>query len=278
MNNFSIPLSEVVNKAFDEIVPSITPITNTISRNLATIIDKFEGYLLILPPWIMIIVVGALVGFFLNKKLGIFTIASLTFLLGLELWSQTMSTLSLVLTGTIISLLIGIPLGILSSQSDVTERVLRPILDFMQTLPSFVYLIPAVMFFGLGKVSSLVAVLIFSMPPAVRLTNLGIRQVPKDMVEAARAFGSTRLQILLGVQLPLALSTIMAGVNQCIMMALSMSVIAAMIGGGGLGRDILRAMQTVDIGLGVESGIAIVLLAILLDRITENIAKSKNNI
>lgn len=278
MNNFSIPLSEVVNKAFDEIVPSITPITNTISRNLATIIDKFEGYLLILPPWIMIIVVGALVGFFLNKKLGIFTIASLTFLLGLELWSQTMSTLSLVLTGTIISLLIGIPLGILSSQSDVTERVLRPILDFMQTLPSFVYLIPAVMFFGLGKVSSLVAVLIFSMPPAVRLTNLGIRQVPKDMVEAARAFGSTRLQILLGVQLPLALSTIMAGVNQCIMMALSMSVIAAMIGGGGLGRDILRAMQTVDIGLGVESGIAIVLLAILLDRITENIAKSKQNI
>lgn len=277
MNDFAIPLKDWVNQAFERIVPFITPITNGISEGLSVVIEKLEDVLLILPPWAMIVIIGIIVGIFVNKKLGIFAGVCLLVLLGLDLWSQTMSTLSIVLSGTIISLAIGIPLGIGASQNDMFEKIVRPILDFMQTLPSFVYLIPAVIFFGLGKVSALVAILIFSMPPAIRLANLGIRQVPDEMVEAATAFGSTRMQILIGVQLPLALPTIMAGVNQCIMMALSMSVISAMIGGGGLGRNVLSAMQTVDIGLGVESGIAIVLLAILLDRITEKIANTKGN-
>ena len=187
-----------------------------------------------------------------------------------------MSTLALVITGTFISLAVGVPIGIASALSNKLEKILRPILDLMQTLPSFVYLIPAVMFFGLGNVSALVAILIFSMPPAIRLTNLGIRQVPADKIEAAQAFGATRLQTLIGVQLPLALKTIMAGVNQCIMMALSMSVIAAMIGSGGLGSVVLKAMQTVDIGMGIEGGLGIVALAILIDRVTEQLSKQSH--
>jgi glycine betaine/proline transport system permease protein len=184
-----------------------------------------------------------------------------------------MSSVGLVIAGTFLSLLFGIPIGILASQNDTAEKIVSPILDLMQTMPSFVYLIPAVIFFGLGKVAALAAILIFAIPPAIRLTNLGIRQVPTEMIEAANAFGSTRMQILKDVQLPLAMPTIMTGVNQCIMMSLSMSVIAAMIGAGGLGREVLKAMQTVDIGLGLEGGLGIVVVAIIMDRISQKVAK-----
>lgn len=277
MNNFSIPLGESVNKLFDQIIPVITPVSNAISDFLEIILKGFESLLLILPPIVMILVLGIMVWFLVEKKLSIFMTLSLIFLYGLQLWPQTMGTLALVLAGTLVSLLLGVPLGIMSSQNDNFEKVMRPILDLMQTMPSFVYLIPSVIFFGLGKVAALVAILIFSIPPAIRLTNLGIRQVPEDMVEAAKSFGATRFQILTGVQLPLALPTIMTGVNQCIMMALSMSVIAAMIGAGGLGRDVLKAMQTIDIGLGMEGGLGIVLVAIILDRITESLSKRYHN-
>jgi len=273
MPEFTIPLGEIINKIFDQLIPVITPFFKSVSNGLEVILNGFEQFLLLFPPLILAVAVAILVWLFVNKKLGIFAAVAAVFIYGLGLWEQTIGTLAIVLSGTLISLVVGIPLGILASQSDSCEKILRPILDFMQTLPSFVYLIPAVIFFGLGKVSAVVATLIFAMPPAIRLTNLGIRQVPADMVEAAKSFGSTRFQILKYVQLPLALPTIMAGVNQCIMMALSMSVIAAMIGAGGLGRDVLKAMQTVDIGLGVEGGLGIVLLAILLDRITENVTK-----
>lgn len=268
--NFDIPFAEMINSFFEENIKYITPITRKISVGLEKVIDAIEDILLFIPtPMLIAIIALAILLWLKDKKLSVFSIVALLFLVGIDLWDEAMSTLALVLTGTFIALLIGIPLGIWASISDRVERILRPILDLMQTLPSFVYLIPAVIFFGLGKVSSLVAILIFSMPPAIRLTNLGIRQVPEDKVEAARAFGARKRQILLGVQLPLAAKTIMAGVNQCIMMALSMSVIAAMIGGGGLGRGVLKAMQTVNIGLGIEGGMGIVVLAILLDRITE---------
>lgn len=276
MTEFSIPLGESINQAFDRITPWITPFTNSLSDALESLLKNMEVILLNIPPLIFVVILVALVWFFANKRLTAFTIISLLFILSLDLWDPMISTLALVLAGTFIALIIGIPLGIVASQNTAVEKTLRPILDFMQTLPSFVYLIPAVVFFGLGKVSALVAILIFSMPPSIRLTNLGIRQVRGDMVEAARAFGATRLQILSNVQIPLAMPTIMAGVNQTILMALSMSVIAAMIGAGGLGRDVLKAMQTVDIGLGVEGGLGIVLLAILLDRITENISKRRS--
>jgi glycine betaine/proline transport system permease protein len=193
----------------------------------------------------------------------------------MQVWEETIATIVLALSGTVVSLLFGIPLGIIASQNDMVERILRPILDFMQTLPSFVYLIPAVMFFGMGKVAALVATMIFAMPPAVRLTNLGIREVSREMVEAARAFGSSRWQTLVDVQIPLALPTIMAGINQCIMMSLAMTVIASMIGAGGLGLVVLRSMQMLDIGMGTVGGVGIVILAIILDRLTENIAKKQ---
>lgn len=278
LNNFSIPLAEKINDIFDQIIPTLAPFFNSISDILEAVIRGFEDFLLYWPPLGVILAISLLVWFLAGRKLAIFSLVSLIFILGLELWPETIASLALVLVGTLISLLIGIPLGILASQSDMMERIIRPILDFMQTLPSFVYLIPAVIFFGLGKVAAVVATLIFAMPPPIRLTNLGIRQVPNDMVEAAKAFGSTRLQILTGVQLPIALPTIMAGVNQCIMMSLAMAVIAAMIGAGGLGREVLKGMQTVNIGKGVEAGLGIVILAILLDRVTEKVSQKKKSL
>lgn len=275
MPDFTLPLGEGINILFDLLIPVIAPFFKSISSALEVILNGFEQFFLLFHPLLITAAAALLVWLFVSKKLGVFTALAAVLLYGLGLWAATIGTLAIVLTGTLISLAIGIPLGILASQYNNFDRILRPILDFMQTLPSFVYLIPAVVFFGLGKVSAVVATLIFAMPPAIRLTNLGIRQVSADMIEAAKSFGSTRLQILKNVQLPLALPTIMAGVNQCIMMSLSMSVIAAMIGAGGLGRDVLTAMQTVDIGLGVEGGLGIVLLAILLDRITEKVTNKR---
>jgi glycine betaine/proline transport system permease protein len=183
-------------------------------------------------------------------------------------------TFTLVLISTLIAVAIGLPLGILAALSTRASRVVMPILDFMQTMPAFVYLIPAIPFFGLGAVSASVATVIFATPPTIRLTALGIRQVPKDLIEAADAFGSTRRQKLFKVQLPMAVPTIMAGVNQTIMLSLSMVVIAAMIGAGGLGGEVWRAIQRLEPGKGFEAGIAIVILAMILDRITQRIGRS----
>jgi glycine betaine/proline transport system permease protein len=193
------------------------------------------------------------------------------------LWSETVATLALVIAATLVSLVIGIPLGIWAARNDLVERIVRPVLDLMQTMPAFVYLIPAAMFFGLGRVPGVVATIIFAMPPAVRLTNLGIRQVPKELVETGLAFGCTSGQLLLKVQLPTARPSIMAGVNQTIMLALSMVVIASMIGAGGLGDTVLRGIQRLDVGLGFEGGLGVVILAIILDRITQSFGKQRRN-
>lgn len=275
----AIPLAEIINTFFDNNIDKITPATKAISSGLEWFIDGFENGLNFVNPLVFILIAGLLTWFVLKeKKLSVVFMILLGVILSLGLWTDAMGTLALVITGTVIALIIGVPLGILSGLSDTAERILRPILDFMQTLPSFVYLIPAVMFFSLGKVAALAAILIFSMPPAIRLTNLGIREVEADKVEASLSFGATKAQVLFGVQLPLALKTIMTGINQSIMMALSMSVIAAMIGAGGLGRSVLTAMQTVDIGMGVEGGLGIVLLAIILDRATEKMAQNSQRL
>lgn len=199
-----------------------------------------------------------------------FAALALAVVSGLGLWKQMVDTLALVLTATSIALAIGMPLGIWAARSDRVEAVVRTLLDFMQTMPAFVYLIPAAMLFGLGTVPGTIATIIFAMPPAVRLTNLGIRQVPRELVEAGIAFGCTSRQLLFKVQMPAALPSIMAGVNQTIMLSLSMVVIASMIGAGGLGNEVLRGIQRLDIGLGFEGGLAVVILAILLDRITQS--------
>jgi len=273
MIDFFIPLEDWVNAGFDKISTFLSPILRSASEFLGVIIGLFEDLLLWPPEFVVMIIVGLLVWYLASYQLAIFSFLGLVAIFGMNIWEPTMETVALALSGTGVSLLVGIPLGILASQSNAIERILRPILDFMQTLPSFVYLIPAVMFFGMGSVAALVATMIFAMPPAVRLTTLGIREVSAEMVEASRAFGSNRWQTLKDVQLPLALPTIMAGVNQCIMMALAMTVIASMIGGGGLGNVVLRSMQTLNIGMGAVGGLGIVILAILLDRLTENISK-----
>ena len=197
-------------------------------------------------------------------------ITGLLFLVGaMGLWDKLMQTVALMLVATIIAVLLGIPLGILAARSDRLRRLLMPLLDVMQTLPSFVYLIPVLMLFGLGKVPAILATVIYAVPPLIRLTDLGIRQVDAEVLEAADAFGASHWQRLFGVQLPLALPSIMAGINQTVMMALSMVVIASMIGARGLGEEVLIGIQTLNVGKGLEAGLAIVILAVAIDRITQ---------
>ena len=191
------------------------------------------------------------------------------------LWEKLMQTLALMLVATVLSVSLGVPLGILTSRSAWLRRVLLPTLDVMQTLPSFVYLIPVLMLFGLGKVPAILATIIYALPPLIRLTDLGIRHVDGEVVEAARAFGTTRWQLLVNVQMPLARPSIMAGINQTTMMALSMVVIASMIGSRGLGEDVLAGIQTLDVGKGTQAGIAIVILAIVIDRISQGYGQDR---
>lgn len=257
---------------------NIEPFFDLIKLISSTLIGGLETVLLSVPSIIIIIVFSLLALKLSGKKLAIFTAVGLLFIDCIELWPQTMETLALVIISTLISLLMGIPLGILASRSEGFNRVIRPILDFMQTMPAFVYLIPAVLFFGMGKVPGAIATVIFSMPPTVRLTNLGIRQVPEDVIEAARSFGSTKSQMLYKAQIPIALPTILAGVNQTIMLSLSMVVISAMIGAGGLGREVYNGITQMEIGIGFESGIAIVILAMVLDRMTQSLGHKNKEI
>ncbi|MBR9648665.1 ABC transporter permease [Clostridium tyrobutyricum] len=257
---------------------NIEPFFDLIKLISSTLIGGLETILLSVPSIIIIIVFSLLALKLSGKKLAIFTAVGLLFIDCIELWPQTMETLALVIISTLISLLMGIPLGILASRSEGFDRVIRPILDFMQTMPAFVYLIPAVLFFGMGKVPGAIATVIFSMPPTVRLTNLGIRQVPEDVIEAARSFGSTKSQMLYKAQIPIALPTILAGVNQTIMLSLSMVVISAMIGAGGLGREVYNGITQMEIGIGFESGIAIVILAMVLDRMTQSLGHKNKEI
>jgi len=246
-----------------------------IKVEVESVVNSVE-WVLMLPPFYVVIALIALLAW---KRTGwgvtLFTIFGLTLIWAMGYWDQTMTTLALILSAAFIALLMGIPLGILAAKKPMAGRMIRPVLDLMQTMPAFVYLIPAVLFFGLGKVPGAFATVIFAMPPAVRLTTLGISQVPKDIVEATRSFGATSRQLLFKVELPLALPTILAGVNQTIMMALSMVVISAMIAAGGLGEVVLKGITQLKIGLGFEGGIAVVILAVILDRITQSFGTKK---
>jgi glycine betaine/proline transport system permease protein len=226
-------------------------------------------------PLIMIAIFTAIAWIAARRGVAIFTLLGMLLIYNMGFWEATMETLSLVLAAVILALVIGLPVGIWASKKPSVEHVVRPILDFMQTLPAFVYLIPAVLFFTLGPVPGVIATLIFSLPPAVRFTSLGIRQVPEEIKEAAASFGSTPKQMLFKAELPVALPTIMAGINQTIMLALSMVVIAGMIGAGGLGDLVLKGITQLDIALGFEAGISIVILAIFLDRVTQALASER---
>jgi glycine betaine/proline transport system permease protein len=237
---------------------------------LRDVLVPLESVLRALPPWVVLVAIGVL-GWHASRRIGIaLMFVGLLWLIGcFGLWDKLMQTFALMFVATFISVALGIPIGILAASSGAVRRVLLPVLDVMQTLPSFVYLIPVLMLFGLGKVPAIFATVVYALPPLIRLTDLGIRHVDGEIVEAARAFGTTRWQLLLQVQLPLARPSIMAGINQTTMMALSMVVIASMIGSRGLGEDVLAGIQTLDVGKGTQAGIAIVILAIVIDRISQ---------
>ncbi|MCF7803342.1 MAG: proline/glycine betaine ABC transporter permease [Candidatus Marinimicrobia bacterium] len=262
-------IGEGIEVVINWLTNNLSVLFDIIRTVLTGVVDVFEAILLFPPSYVAIVLFAALAWWIAGRGVGIFSLIGLWLIASMGFWEQTMVTLALVVTSALVALVIGIPVGIWASRSNSVASVVRPVLDFMQTMPAFVYLIPAVLFFQLGKVPGAVATVIFSMPPAVRLTNLGIRQVHEEVVEAARSFGSTDRQLLFKVQIPLAMPTILAGVNQTIMLALSMVVIAAMIGAGGLGGEILKGITQLKIGLGFESGIAVVILAIFLDRITQ---------
>ncbi|MFO7718399.1 MAG: ABC transporter permease [Thermodesulfobacteriota bacterium] len=269
---WQIPIGEAIEGTIDFLADNFSFATKAFTRVVETGLDIMVGGMEFLPPWLFIIV-AALLTWWLSKSrgIGLFTLLGLGLVWNMGLWDPTLSTIALVLVATAIAVIIGIPLGIFAALNKTFFRIVTPILDFMQTMPAFVYLIPAIPFFGLGKVAAIFSTVIFAMPPSIRLTSLGIRQVPGELVEAADAFGSTKSQKLFKLQLPLATPTILAGVNQTIMLALSMVVIAAMIGAKGLGGEVWKAIQRLEPGRGFEAGIGIVIVAIILDRIMQQV-------
>ena len=252
-----INIGQYIEMAINWMMVHFSTFFDAINAGIGSFIIGFQHVVFGIPFYITILVLAALAWMKAGRGTAIFT--------ALGLFSSTC-----------LALIVGVPLGVWTANSPRAEKILRPVLDLMQTMPAFVYLIPAVLFFGLGAVPGVFATIIFAMPPVVRLTGLGIRQVPKNVVEASRSFGATRWQLLYKVQLPLALPTILTGVNQTIMMSLSMVVIAAMIAAGGLGEIVLKGITQMKIGLGFEGGIAVVILAIILDRITQGMAGRKN--
>lgn len=268
-----LPLAEYIDTAVEFLVVTFSGATRAGAVWMQALLDALEKLLLFPPPWLFILLLSALCWFVTRRKgLPLFTLLGFGLLLNLELWEPTMSTLALVLSATLLSVLVGVPCGILAAMYPWLNRLIMPLLDVMQTMPAFVYLIPAIPFFGIGKVSAVVATVIFSVPPAIRLTYLGITQVPKELVECADAFGATRWQRLCKLELPLGMPSIVEGVNQTIMLALSMAVIAAMIGARGLGGEVWRAIQRLNIGSGFEAGLGIVIVAITLDRLFRALA------
>ncbi len=270
-----VNIGHYIEMAIEWLVEECAGFFNVLNVCVEGFINSFQLVLYTIPVYIFIPLAVLLAWWKSDKSMGLFTLLGLLLILGMGFWEETMQTLALVLSSTCMALLIGIPLGIWTGKNERCNRILRPILDCMQSMPAFVYLIPAVLFFGLGTVPGAFATVIFAMPPVVRLTGVGIRQLSETAMEAARAFGATPRQLFFKVQLPLALPTILTGINQTIMMSLSMVVVSAMISAGGLGEVVLKGITQMKIGLGFEGGIAVVILAIILDRVTQGIAQKR---
>lgn len=263
-----IPVGEWIDSGFAWVKTNLKEVFDAIRDVVDWVVTSLTDVLNAPPALVTVALLALLAWLVRDWKLALGSALGLAFIISIAQWENAMATLALVLAATGVSLLIGIPLGILAARSDGVSRVVRPVMDLMQTMPALAWLVPVVALFSIGVPGALVATVIFALPPAVRLTELGIRQVDAEVVEAGRAFGATPRQILREVQLPLAMPTIMAGVNQVIMLSLSMAVIAGMVGSGGLGGDVVGAIATLEVGLGFEAGIAVVVLAIYLDRIT----------
>ncbi|MFB9236008.1 ABC transporter permease [Plantactinospora siamensis] len=266
-----VPLGSWISAAVDWATNSLGSLFDGIVSLVDALVEPLTGLLTSVPAVVMVVLLAALGTWLRSWKFGLGVLVGLGVIGGMPYWDETMSTLAQVLVASALSLVLAVPLGILIAENRRANAVARPLLDLMQTLPAFVYLIPAIFFFGIGTVPGVLATLVFSMPPGVRLTALGLRQVDPEIVEASEAFGASPAKVLLRTKLPLALPTIMTGVNQVIMLALSMVVISGMVGAEGLGKVINSALSQVDVGSGFEGGIAVVVLAIVLDRLTDSI-------
>ncbi len=270
---YKLPIADTVDGFVSWMEKAWGPALDEFADLFGDLIELVTDGLNFVPWWVIVLIVAVAAyktngwRFLVGSTLG------LVLIWNLELWPAFIATLVLVLFSSAISMIIGFPLGILSGKSDKFHTVIMPVLDFMQTMPSFVYLIPALLMFGIGQVPAIFATVIFSMPPIIKLTDLGIRQVPTDLIEVGESFGCTPIQLLLKIQLPVAIPTIMTGVNQTMMLALSMVVVSAMIGAGGLGAGVLQAISQLRNGMGFEYGIAVVIMAIILDRILQGVGK-----
>ncbi|CCG03580.1 ABC transporter permease [Blastococcus saxobsidens] len=263
-----VPVGDWIDTGFDWLKENFDPFFDALSDGIETVVEGLTEVLLA-PPALLFAVLLALLGLAVRSvTFGIGSLLGLFLIQSMDLWGAAMETLSLLLVATVIAVLIAVPLGVAAAKNDRVSAAVRPVLDFMQTMPAFVYLVPAVIFFSIGVVPGVITTIVFALPPGVRLTELGIRQVDAETVEAGHAFGSSPGQILRGIELPLARPTIMAGINQVIMLGLSMAVIAGLIGAGGLGSVVVTSISRLDVGLGFEAGLAVVILAIYLDRLT----------
>ncbi|HLT01335.1 MAG TPA: proline/glycine betaine ABC transporter permease [Geminicoccaceae bacterium] len=267
---YTLPLDDWIEAVIkDWLVPNFRPAFRLVQWPVDQVLNGTEAALLATPFPLFLLAAGIVAWWLAGRGVALFTVISLAFLDLLGIWPETMTTLAMVLTAVVFCAVVGIPVGILAARSDRFAAGIRPILDIMQTTPAFVYLVPVVMLFGVGMVPGIIATIVFALPPLIRLTNLGIRQVRGDLVEAGFAFGATPRQVLWEIQMPLAMRTVMAGLNQTLMLSLSMVVIAALIGAEGLGLIVFRGIGRLDVGLAALGGIGIVLLAIMLDRITQ---------
>jgi ABC-type proline/glycine betaine transport system permease subunit len=266
-----IPLGDWAERVVGWLTHNWAGFFNAIANGLNTIVSWLQDGLLALPIGLVIVILAVIALVARGWKAGVAAAIGMALIDSFDQWANAMDTLALVLVASVIAIGLSIPLGILAARSKIASAAIRPALDFMQTLPAFVYLLPALFFFGLGAAPAVLATIVFAMPPGVRLTELGIRQVDKEMVEAGQAFGATPREVLRGIQIPLAMPTIMAGVNQVIMLALSMVVIAALVGAEGLGGAVVQGLQTLEVPVGTEAGISVVILAIYLDRVTDGL-------
>ena len=263
-----IPIGDWTDAGIDWLKTNLSWLFDALRTVMSFLVDNLTDLLLLVPALVAIPLFALLALTLRSWKLAVGTVIGFLLVLSMEQWETMMQTMALVLVATAFAVVVAVPLGVLAAVNSTVSAIVKPVMDFMQTMPAFVYLIPAVIFFSIGVVPGIFATIIFALPPGVRMTELGIRQVDSETVEAGDAFGATPWQILRGIQLPLALPTIMAGVNQVIMLALSMAVVAGMVGADGLGKEVVQAISTQNLPLGVEAGLGVVILAVYLDRLT----------
>ncbi|WUH99649.1 ABC transporter permease subunit [Spirillospora sp. NBC_00431] len=273
-----VPVGEWFDSLVTWCTDNLSWLFDGIGSAIESSVNGLTDVLNLLPPLGLTLVLAVLALVLSGWKLGVFTVLGFLLIDSMELWDPAMDSLALVIVSAVVSTVLSVPIGIAAARSDLMSRIVRPVMDFMQTMPAFVYLIPAIFFFSIGPVPGVVATVIFAMPPGVRLTELGIRGVDPEMVEAGEAFGTPPNRILTRIQIPLAMPSIMAGINQLIMLSLSMVVIAGMVGAGGLGGEVLEGINRVDVAKGFEGGIAVVVLAIYLDRLTSALSEGSSGL